>query len=667
MAEIWTPLAQDGESVLYGDLRLVSDDSENREGNLGLGYRHITRIPILGAGVAGVHGWLDRRVTERGSTFYQTTLGAEWLGERFDVLANAYIPLSSEKRYGTDQVILTGSTPLLIGTGIFLEGFSGVELIEEPQAGFDLDVGMEIPFVEDYVDSARIYVGGYYFDGDYAPKVAGGRVRLAVDVTPNFQVGARFQHDEERGSQGFVEATLRLPLGRKRSFREHGLAARLDDSPERDIDIVTGDDTTLGGPALVPILNTATGEPHQIIYVDNTAPAGGDGSSEAPLSTLAAAQAAAREYMTIYVRPGDGATTGQNQGIVLDQVGLELTGSGADFLYDPARFVPAGGIGLPPSVLIPATTAPVITNTGGDGVNVRADNVRVAGVTINSAIGSGIYALNVGDLSVDGVTLQDNGLSGIVVELYDMEGRTVTTAVRNSISSGNLGAGLEVFMTSGDLNFISEGNIIIDNNVALSLLAGGSSHEAGALHVSILEDFYNENFLGVDLFSFGHAAMDVTINDVLVQNTSAAGALLGAQSDAYFSADIDNLRVLDAGGAGFLEYGIEIISHDRSVVDVAISNSTSSGAVEHGIIVFELSDSSGTNLDLGGGTLGSTGGNRIYGNGKEDIYLQGPAITVYAQDNWWGSAAGPDPSQISAINPGSVVYTSPWLTTDPGI
>lgn len=100
MNEFWVPIAQGQNNVLYGDLRLMGDDGDNREGNLGIGYRQITTLPYLGLkGVAGVHGWLDRRITERGSTFHQVTLGGEWLGEDVDVLANAYLPLSGKKEY----------------------------------------------------------------------------------------------------------------------------------------------------------------------------------------------------------------------------------------------------------------------------------------------------------------------------------------------------------------------------------------------------------------------------------------------------------------------------------------------------------------------------------------------------------------------------------------
>ena len=53
MTEFWAPITQGDDDVLYTDLRLMGDDQDNREGNLGLGYRHVLDLPILGEGIGG--------------------------------------------------------------------------------------------------------------------------------------------------------------------------------------------------------------------------------------------------------------------------------------------------------------------------------------------------------------------------------------------------------------------------------------------------------------------------------------------------------------------------------------------------------------------------------------------------------------------------------------
>lgn len=244
MSEFWMPVRQSDDSVIYGDLRVMGDSHDNREGNIGLGYRRITNAPGLGAGVAGGHVWMDRRITELGSIFHQTTVGAEWLGAEIDILANGYIPLSNGRSYTAANTNPSG--PTLAGTGIFVD--TNGTILEKPQHGFDIELGWQATFfTRTHIDSFRIYGGGYYFNSDHTEDVAGWRTRIAADINSDVQIGARFQHDDERKSQGFLEATIRLPFGQKKSFRREGLRARLDDAPERDIDIVTGRTVTDSG------------------------------------------------------------------------------------------------------------------------------------------------------------------------------------------------------------------------------------------------------------------------------------------------------------------------------------------------------------------------------------------------------------------------------------
>ncbi|USO02934.1 MAG: inverse autotransporter beta domain-containing protein [Rhodospirillales bacterium] len=514
MSEFWVPIAQAQDSVLYGDLRLMGDDRDNREGNIGLGYR---RILPGGKALAGGHLWFDRRLTDRGSMFHQITGGAELLGEAFDLRANGYLPLSGKKEYTVPTVNPQG--PALAGTGIFVD--TNGRLLEEPQYGLDLELGWRVPYLEGFTDSVRLYGGGYHFDGDHTENVTGWRARFAADITPDIQVGARFQRDAARGSQGFLEATIRFPFGQKKSFRKEGLRARLDESPERDIDIVTGAQVTDTG-ARVPVINASTGAAQEVLHVDNTAAGGGDGSAENPFNTLADAQAAASAQTIIYVKAGDGTTTNQDQGIVLDKTGQQLIGSGANFLYDSGRFRTANGIS-PTSILIAAaTSAPKITNVNAlsDGVRITANDVTVAGIT------------------VDGATRD-----GIVVE------------------------------------------------------ADGAA--ASAIGVSI-------------------------------QNVSA----------------LNN------------RFGIYVHGTNGGSVSAKVQGAVTSTNTQHGVAIYD--DTAGTfTADLGGGALGSTGGNVLAGNTLEDLAVELDGGTLMAQNNWWGQASGPDTDDPSVGIAPQIYYGAP--------
>lgn len=474
MSEFWVPFAQDENSVLYGDLRMMGDDQDNREGNFGLGYRQITQIGGVD-GVAGAHAWMDRRISARGSVFHQATFGTEWKGERFDILANGYLPLTDAKSYEVTPV--NPQAPSFSGTSILVDANGSV--IEEAQKGFDIEFGWEmgrdIAAVAEHTDSLRLYGGGYYFKGENTQDIKGVRARLAADITSDIQIGARFQKDDVRGSQGFLEATLRFPFGQKKKYREQGLRARLDEAPERDIDIVTGSVVQEGG--RVALVNSATGEAQKVIHVDNTSGGGGDGSVENPYNTLASAQAATAANSIVYVHYGDGTTTGQNAGITLDKRGVQLIGSGVDLVYSNGAITassnasPSSG-----SVIAKATTAPVITNTAGSGVSILADDVVVRGITVDGATASGILveaggvASSVQNVKISDVTVRNNK-HGIYI--HGQNAGNVSALVQTSVATSNTQHGMVVYDdTSGTFSADLGGGSL--NSIGKNTLSGNT-------------------------------------------------------------------------------------------------------------------------------------------------------------------------------------------------
>lgn len=439
MTEVWTPLAQNRDTVLYADLRTMADSLRGREGNVGAGVRRVVRLGKL-EGVAGAHAWFDRRQTARGTMFDQTTMGVEWLGDRIDVRANVYRPFTAARRYGVSSF---SSTPFLGGTGIFVNG-SGQE-VEEAQGGYDLELGWRVPFVENWAGDTRVYGAMFDFDGPYTRGTTGWRARFSTDINSDFQIGGRVQNDSSRGAAATLEATLRFPFGLKRDRREHGLRARLDESPERDIDIVTRLDTTGGAIGTFAIRNRASGADQRVLHVNNTAGGGGNGSLENPFSTLAAAQAASQAHDIIYVHAGNGTSSGMNAGIVLDKAGQRLLGSGVDFTFDTTLFESVAPI--PDGTLIAAaTTAPVMTNGAGDGITVRANGVTVEGLRVQGATGSGIK-VEADGTSATGVVIRDVRAQGnrYGVYIWGANGGAVGASVQDTVMSGNAEHGAVVY------------------------------------------------------------------------------------------------------------------------------------------------------------------------------------------------------------------------------
>jgi|GEM_PF-979699 len=480
MTEAWLPLAQDQDRVLYGDLRLMGDDDNNREWNFGLGYRALTQDSDA---IMGVHGWLDRRRSERGSIFYQVTGGYEYFSDSLDVRLNAYIPFNQEERY----VIPGGSTtPYLADTGIFYD--SNGLLVEKPMHGVDLEFSIPINALKGDMDSFRVSAGGFAFKGRNVEGLQGGRLRVTADINSDVQIGARLESDNQRGTQGFLEATLRFPFGAKASARTLGLKSRLDESPERDIDIITSARTAVEPEKMLPVLNVTDGNAQRVFHVDNSRAVNGDGSVNNPYNNLTDANAAANSTGdVIYINYGTGTSLRMDQGVSLSLAQQSLIGEGSAFVYDGGRFTTATGQNFSGTVLKAAGSAPVMTNITGDGITVTGADACISGVQVDAAQGNGIFAQatggqDLGTLMIQNITVRNSLADGLRVESSGA-GSTVDVKIESLRTSGN-NNGVRLYASS---------------DAALSGMMTTSVATGNAQHGVILYDDSTAGDVNVDL------------------------------------------------------------------------------------------------------------------------------------------------------------------------
>lgn len=92
--DLFAPIAQDAQTLYFANLRGRFDNNSSREGNLGLGVRRM----LPSGWNLGAYGYLDRRRSDNGNYYNQTTLGAELLGQDWDLRANAYFPFGTKAR-----------------------------------------------------------------------------------------------------------------------------------------------------------------------------------------------------------------------------------------------------------------------------------------------------------------------------------------------------------------------------------------------------------------------------------------------------------------------------------------------------------------------------------------------------------------------------------------
>ena len=98
-------------------------------------------------------------------------------------------------------------------------------------------------------------------------------------------------------------------------------------------------------------------------------------------------------------------------------------------------------------------------------------------------------------------------------------------------------------------------------------------------------------------------------------------------------------------------------------MNALVQENTITGNSDNGL---QISDASAglSVIDMGGGTLGSTGGNRIFGNTLQDIRVDVDGNEAKAENNWWGVATGLAGGE-TVLDDASTIDADPFLTTDP--
>lgn len=237
-ADLFLPIAQDARTLYFANVRTRFDNESGREGNFGLGVRHM----LENGWNLGAYGYFDRRrSSDTGFYYNQTTLGVEALGRDFDLRANAYVPVGTRS-----HDLGSASTAALSGSTVQV---TTINREERALQGFDAEAGWRLPvFDSEARRQLRVYLGGYHFSGA-GITVEGPRARaeLAFDDLGWFGrgtalfVGAEAQHDHARGSQQFFSIRLRIPLGKADEARSplSAQARRMVAPVVRDVDVVT--------------------------------------------------------------------------------------------------------------------------------------------------------------------------------------------------------------------------------------------------------------------------------------------------------------------------------------------------------------------------------------------------------------------------------------------
>jgi hypothetical protein len=323
-----------------------------------------------------------------GHAYQQVGVSGEWLTDWGNLRSNGYIPVGT-----TAYTVGAPGTPFAQN---FLMCAYG---LDAALGGADLEVGAYIPSLAQW--AGMISVGGYalgnanneWQEGSrlgegIVPWFGGVYTRLDMTFLENWDFSLQYNNDSFFDSTGFARLTYRMGGSRRRNVPD-----QMEQPMMRNEHIVRAHQT----PSVA--INPANGNPWNVIHVDNSMPAGGNGTAEAPFRTLAQADAAAvNAWDMVYVHVGNSATlsSGTYGGeFSFNAANQYLIGGGGNFVVDTATCGP---------FLIPATSAqrPVLSNPGG--ASVLIDGQGGATVANLAITGSGIGIAATGDLTspIDG-------------------------------------------------------------------------------------------------------------------------------------------------------------------------------------------------------------------------------------------------------------------------
>lgn len=538
------------------DLRGHIFDNGKLAGNAGIGARsYLSSIHHL----LGYYFYYDIRQGGHGLTAQQLSPGIELLGRRMEYRINAHFPIGNQKSHRYDYAF---------------DSFKGNNILlkykrQYVMKGADAEVGVHIAQSSNY----DLYAGAgpYYFHAAY-DTTWGGKARLNGKYKEYITVEASYSYDHLFGSIFQGSVAINIPFGKKIRKKERAcpqgddyLLSRESQSPYRfEIPVIKKHKSS------TKAINPNTNDPWIVWFVDNTSSSLGTFNS--PFPTLTQAQNASSPNEIIYVFPGDGTTTGLDQGIALkDQQKL----FGASTVQ--SILTTQGTIQIPqfsntlPLLTAPNTVIALANNNEVSGFRITTTSMSTPNLIFGSNISGGSIHDNVIFANVQNLGIKIQGTGN-----YNIENNQLFAPLSSS-------DGISLAPNAGGLSAIVKNNTIIgySNCILLNADVVGGSGGHFIVEDNTLSDAGNRgiffqsfnvssgSILTIEnntLNSMGENSIYVATNESLCltinnnQITASGQNALYVENDANNTfALISNNKITDVG-ASF--YGVECLTFD---------------------------------------------------------------------------------------------------------
>lgn len=477
----FVPINIDG-GLLFGTAQVLVDNDGNPGGGLSMGRRWYLADREL---VLGLSGSFDLHQTRLHNIQHQGVVGLEGRSDRWDVLANGYLPTSDRVQ---DAGLTMFGPARFAGNNLVADS---LDMRETALSGADVEIARRLS------DQNLWAYGGWYHwqgGGQTIDGFQGGlrgyltdRVSYDVAVTedPVFDTNVMFQLSGFFGgsSQGRVSPTnVRTQMGepiRRRST-----------VPVRE---------TLVNQGAVPL--TMGGIPITLAHVNDSGLPAGNGELTNPFGSLTAADPSLANIVYVHA---DTIFNGQQFTLA---PGQSLFGEGNGVVHRVAT----DQLGL---VVLPNATggilAPLINNSAGNALTLAAGS-SVSGFVIQNPVGAGVLADNTVTGVVDIANVRISGGGGIQFANSSADYRLMNIEVINP-----LGAAVTLANLTGRVSMQG------------GLIDGGPGPGIVAQDVTVL------SVVGFDVTGTGGRPLFVTAGGTNIVHTTVEGNVFVGNANASF-------------------------------------------------------------------------------------------------------------------------------------
>ncbi|MEL6352190.1 MAG: right-handed parallel beta-helix repeat-containing protein [Cyanobacteria bacterium J06627_28] len=603
-----------GENVTFLEGRVSVDTDGDFGGGLQAGYRTL----INDSTILGAYAGLDARETGSG-TFTQAGIGAELLGENWDLMLNANLPLGNSR-----QVVDSASqavNPQFVNNQLLIDE-QQIDQIEAALTTVSLDGGLEL---FDFGGGSSLWGRGgvYFLGGEASDDSLGFRASLDYRATNNLRFGAGVQNDGVFGTNAFFSVNASLGGRSQRSYdtddtgenstdAQAELWARAAEPINRTNTVLIENQTDIAIVQTdVTAINPDTGNPFVLRHVGRASGANGvandtandaangvanailveeiirDGTVENPFRTIAQAAAAseANADNVIFVQAGNaGGGFTLPDGVQVRSVG-PVQQLNTQF---GAATLPGSGSGNLPTVTGQVTVG---SNSLVSGLEIdpsarQIEELAAAELAAVRRVVNGIVA------GGENIALEDNVIRNVDtgISLPDING--TVSIVRNQISN-TLNDGISF----GDINETDNATITVANNTLENIgnAAGDSGIEFGLIEGDAIANITIANNQLTDV-QFDNIFFD-DIQGNAVANIAVEGNIINAE----------NVDTEEFGGDGIEFDFIE----DNANVTITINDNQISNVDEGGIDINDVEDETIANITVTNNTILNAGAEGI--------------------------------------------------------